>query len=231
MATEKTEVKFLVHPDLKKYAAEKKPSSKKDVIEVFGVIGEEVDERFVAWRLREAEGRDVEVHISSPGGYSDVGVAIYGLLKNYDGKKHVKIFGIAASAASVIAMSGDTIEMSEGSQIMIHKSWGLVVGDSDAMLDAADLLDRTDVSMQKIYADRTGQSEEKVKELMSATTYMSTDEAIDLGFATGEVSKKETEKKEVLAQSEKVCVKNSLDSTQRRYIVERLTAIEQKIGG
>lgn len=231
MATEKTEVKFLIHPDLKKYAAEKKPSAKKDVIEVFGVIGEDVDERFVSWRLREAEGRDVEVHISSPGGSSDIGVAIYGLLKNYEGKKHVKVFGMAASASSVIAMAGDTIEMSEGSQMMIHQSWGLVVGCSDDMLEAADLLDRTDKEMQKIYTSRTGLEPEKVREMMSATTYMSVEEAVALGFATGEVSKKETKKEEVLAQSEKVSVKNSLDSAQTKYIIERLTAIEQKLGG
>lgn len=166
-----------------------------NTISIYGVIGEDfwTGEGFTAKRmagiLRSIGKHDVTVNINSPGGDMFEGLAIYNLLREHSAAVTVKVMGIAASAASVIAMAGDKVLMGTGSMLMIHNAWGLVVGNRHDFADAADVFKTFDGSMAAIYADRTGKSVDDVLAMLdgptraSDGTYMTAAEAIDLGFA------------------------------------------------
>lgn len=102
-------------------------------ISVFDVIGQDywgegVTAKRIAGALRAMNGADVTVNINSPGGDMFEGLAIYNLLREYQGKVTVKVLGIAASAASVIAMAGDDIQIGRGAFLMIHNCWVVAMG-------------------------------------------------------------------------------------------------------
>lgn len=126
---------------------------------------------------------DIVVRINSPGGNVWDGVSIFNLLKNHEAQVHVEIDGLAASAASCIAMAGDLITMNEGSMMMIHNPWMLAMGDAGDMRKAADMLDKITSEFAGIYERRTGQSHDEVLQLMDAETWFTADEAISAGFA------------------------------------------------
>jgi ATP-dependent Clp protease protease subunit len=126
---------------------------------------------------------ELRVYINSPGGDVFDGVAIYNAIKRHPGKKTVCIDGIAASAASMIAMAGDDINIANNGMMMIHQAWGYALGNADDMRETADLLDKiTNTSVLESYA-RTGLDREKLSALMKAETWMTADEAIEHGFA------------------------------------------------
>lgn len=145
--------------------------------------GDEVTPEAFRDELRQMKG-DLTVHINSPGGDVFAGVAIYNALKDYSkGKVVVKVDGLAASIASVVAMAGDEIIMSPGSMMMIHNPWSVGVGSSDELRKAADTLDQIKDSILPIYTERSGMSEDEVKDLMDAETWMTAEKAVELGFA------------------------------------------------
>lgn len=160
-------------------------------ISVFDVIGEDpwtmegVTAKRIAGALRGLGSGPVTVKVNSPGGDMFEGLAIYNLLREHDGEVTVRVMGLAASAASIIAMAGDRIEMGLGSFLMIHNSWGVVVGNQNAMREAADTFAEFDAAMAAIYADRTGMDEDEVAKLMDAETFIRADNALALGFADG----------------------------------------------
>lgn len=133
---------------------------------------------------------DVTVRINSPGGDVSAGVAIYNYLNDHDGTVTVKVDGIAASIASLISMAGDKIIMLPGSMMMVHNPWTIAAGNSDDMAQVVEMLEKTGESMVPIYAARTGLSEERVKELLKAETWMTAQDAVDLGFADEAVEAK-----------------------------------------
>lgn len=133
--------------------------------------------------LRSISNKDVVVRLNSPGGDVFEGVAIYNELIKHNGKVTVEIMGIAASAASFIAMAGDQIEIGVGAKIMIHNSWGVVIGDRRDMVSAANLLGQIDDAMIDIYAARTGLSGTELRDMMDAETFLSHDQAIEKKFA------------------------------------------------
>lgn len=126
----------------------------------------------------------VTVEINSPGGDVFAGLAIYNGLRNSGKKINVKVMGLAASAASLIAMAGDTIEMPENSFMMIHNPWGFAAGDANEMRATADVLDKIGTGLVSTYAKRTGKSEDEITALLNAETWMTAQEAVDAGFAT-----------------------------------------------
>lgn len=155
--------------------------------------GDEVTPEAFRTELRQMKG-DLTVHINSPGGDVFAGVTIYNALKDYHkGKVTVKVDGLAASIASVVAMAGDEIIMSPGSMMMIHNPWSIGAGSSEELRKAADTLDRIKESILPIYTDRTGLTEEEVQDLMDAETWMSAEKAVELGFA--DVVQKATKEK------------------------------------
>lgn len=127
---------------------------------------------------------DVVVDINSGGGDVYAGSQIYTALRAYSkGKVTVNITGLAASAASVIAMAGDQVNMSPTSQLMIHKAWSVQQGNADTMKHEGDVLDSVDQSIVNAYIDKTGMKKDDLLKLMSDETWMSAQEAVNKGFA------------------------------------------------
>lgn len=158
------------------------------LIEIYGDIGESffgegITTQQVADALKTPHS-SITVRLNSPGGDAFVGVAIYNLLKSAGVPVRCIVDGLAASAASVIAMAGDVIEMGTGTMLMIHPAMMLAYGSSVDMRSAAELLEKASGAMSEIYAARSGQDRAKVLDLMYAETWMNPQEAIELGFAT-----------------------------------------------
>ena len=118
--------------------------------------GEGVTTKRIAAALRSVNGADVTVNINSPGGDMFEGLAIYNLLRDYSGKVTVKVLGLAASAASIIAMAGDEIRIASAGFLNIHNCWVVALGNRQDLLDVASRLEPFDQAMVEIYATRTG---------------------------------------------------------------------------
>lgn len=158
-------------------------------ISIYDVIGADVwtGAGFTAKRaaaaLRSIGAKDVTVRINSPGGDMFEGLAIYNLLREHPAKVTVEVVGIAASAASVIAMAADDIRMGLGAFIMVHNAWGAVIGNRHDFRGAADIFDGFDAAMADIYEARTGMKRAEIAALMDAETYMGAKDAVAKGFA------------------------------------------------
>jgi lactococcus lactis bacteriophage major capsid protein len=144
--------------------------------------GDEVTPDLFREELKQHAG-NLTVVINSPGGDVFAGLAIYNALVNHNGNVTVRVDGLAASIASVIAMAGDKIIMSPGSMIMIHRPSVYAAGTVDDMEKAKDVLMKIEEGITPIYAKRTGLSDEKIAELLEAETWMLADKAVELGFA------------------------------------------------
>jgi ATP-dependent protease ClpP protease subunit len=160
-----------------------------NVVTMFDVIGEDwwtgggVTAKKVAAQLRAIGSRPVEVQINSPGGDMFEGLAIYNVLREHPQPVTVKVMGMAASAASIIAMAGDTLEIGAASFLMIHKCWVTAQGNEDDMREVADFLAPFDRAMSEVYAQRSGKTAAECLAWMKAETYMSGADAIERGFA------------------------------------------------
>lgn len=128
---------------------------------------------------------DITLWINSPGGDCIAAAQIYNMLSEYPGRVTVKIDGIAASAASVIAMAGNDVQMSPVSMMMIHNPATIAWGDHTEMKKAMELLDAVKESIINAYVLKTGQSRAKLSHLMDAETWMDANKAVELGFADG----------------------------------------------
>ena len=133
--------------------------------------------------LRDLKGADITVRINSPGGSALDGVAIYNALSRYPGKVTVEVDGIAASAASIIAMAGSEIRVSQGAMIMIHEAWAYTQGPAEDHLSTAALLTKLNAEVAGIYAARSGKTADECLAIMAAETWMGASEAVALGFA------------------------------------------------
>lgn len=134
--------------------------------------------------LKSVQGDTVDIEINSPGGDVFAGLAIYNGLRHSGKTINVKVLGLAASAASLIAMAGDSIEMPENAFLMIHNPWSFAMGDANEMRATADVLDKIGTGLVATYSKRTGKSEDEIKSLLDAETWMTAQEAFDAGFAT-----------------------------------------------
>ena len=126
---------------------------------------------------------DITVWINSPGGDCVAAAQIYNMLMNYKGNVTIKIDGIAASAASVIAMAGTKVIMSPVSMMMIHNPATAAFGDSADMQKAIAMLDEVKESIINAYEIKTGLSRAKLSHLMDAETWMDANSAVEMGFA------------------------------------------------
>jgi ATP-dependent protease ClpP protease subunit len=144
--------------------------------------------------LRNIGDRDIQVNINSPGGDFFEGVAMYSLLRDHKAKVTVRVLGLAASAASVIAMAADDLQISEAGFIMIHNAWAVAVGNRHDFREAADLLEPFDEAMVGLYAARTGKPKTTVQTWMDKETWFSADRALSEGMADRKMP--EPEKKE-----------------------------------
>lgn len=165
------------------------------VIDIYGAIGEQWDwdgdeyamvgttSQQINEFLRRMGAGPVTVNINSPGGDMFEGLAIYNLLREHPGEVTVNVVGNAASAASIIAMAGDVIQMGTASFLMIHNTWMLVAGNRNDFIEMAKMMLPFDKAMAGIYAARTGLSEDEVLVLMDAETWLSAADAVARGFA------------------------------------------------
>ena len=160
-----------------------------NTISIYDVIGEDwwtgggFTSARMAAALRNIGKQDVVVNINSPGGDMFEGIAIYNLLREHPAKVTVNVMGLAASAASIIAMAGDQINMGLGTFLMIHNAWGVVIGNRHDMRDAADLFDGFDAALADIYEARTGMKRAEIERLMDLETFMGPSDAVSKGFA------------------------------------------------
>ena len=139
---------------------------------------------------------DVTVWINSPGGDCVAAAQIYNMLKDYKGNVTVKIDGIAASAASVIAMAGSKVLMSPVSMLMIHNPMTMAIGNVDEMQKAIEMLDSVKDSIINAYELKTGMSRAKISHLMDSETWMDAYKAVELGFADDILFRNADEKKD-----------------------------------
>lgn len=157
----------------------------------------------------------IDLHICSVGGSVTDGLAIYHTLKNHKAKIVVHIDGIAASIASVIMMAGDEIRIPPSGLIMVHDPATLLMaGNAESLRREADTLDLVAANMTRIYAARTGQTEDKIRELMQAETWLSGEEAVALGFA------------DTLAEESKIAAHASTEAAQRRVHAELVASAQ-----
>jgi ATP-dependent Clp protease protease subunit len=137
------------------------------------------------FRRELAKCRDVTVWINSPGGDVFAGAEIYTALREHRGKVTVKVMGIAASAASVIAMAGDEVLMSPVAYMMIHDPWTFAMGNAREMEHWADVLRELGEGLITAYVEKSGKSRDEIVELLATETYMSAQTCVDEGFADG----------------------------------------------
>ncbi len=174
--------------DFKKFEV-KAAADGNSTISIFDYIGDDgmgggVPTKRIAAALRQLQGKPVTVEINSPGGNYFEGVAIYNLLRRHDAAVDVQILGIAASAASVIAMAGDTIAIAANAEIMIHEARGLFLGTKSEMKEAVETLAHIDDAMCEVYAARSGRPAEEFAAMIAGQDrYFRGQEAIDAGLA------------------------------------------------
>lgn len=152
---------------------------------IFGVIGDEFDglaASDVVEEIRRLEGDAVTVLLNSPGGLVTEGLSIFQELATHPAHVTVEISGVAASMGSAIAMAGDTIRMGRQARMMVHDPRTFAAGTAEDLRSAAEMLESLGTSLADIYASRTGLSRERVEAMMAEETWMSAEEAEELGF-------------------------------------------------
>ena len=182
-----------------------------------------------------ADSGDITVWINSPGGDCVEAAQIYNMLMDYKGDVTVKIDGIAASAASVIAMAGTKVLVSPVSMLMIHNPMTAAFGNSEEMKKAIEMLSSVKDSIINAYEIKTGLSRAKLSHLMDAETWMDANKAVELGFAD-EIMQRSTETENTAAPTvsmlySKANVVNSLmEKIAAKCAIEPKPAVPERTG-
>ena len=158
-------------------------------LRIHGVIGESFNQggmtsREVSDQLKDYTGDVIEVSINSPGGSAADGIAIYNMLRRHPAEVIIHIDGVAASAASVIAMAGDIIEMSDSAMIMIHDPMVQCSGNAREMRETAKTLDKWAASIATSYRRHFNVSMEEIRDMMARETWLSAEESFELGVVS-----------------------------------------------
>jgi ATP-dependent Clp protease, protease subunit len=194
------------------------------ILDVIGQdwMGEGVTAKRVSAALRSIGKKDVVVNINSPGGDFFEGLAIYNVLREHPAKVTVKVLGIAASAASVIAMAGDEIQIARAGFMMIHNTWVVAMGDRNVLRDIADWLEPFDQAAIDLYTARTGMESKDVAKMLDRETWINGSEAVEKGFADGLLPSDEVTTKANNAAKEKpVAAAHKVDTLLARLNVPR----------
>lgn len=133
--------------------------------------------------LAEVEADEILVKLNSPGGRVYDGITIYNALRDHPAKIHIRVEALAASIAAVIAMAGDTVTMNRLSEMMIHKAWGVVIGNADELGEVIEQLDRQDRKQAVAFKARAGGSINGWLALMGEETWYTGHEAVAAGLA------------------------------------------------
>lgn len=165
----------------------------------FGIVAEDFIRDLMA-----IEAKTIMLHINSPGGDVFDARAIHTAIKQHPAEVTAQIDGIAASAATYIALAADTVTMAEGAFFMIHNAWTLAFGDKNDMIDMADLLEKIDQTINKDYQNKTGIGADEITEFMDAESWFTADEALEHGFIDEIFTGDEVDNKYNLAAYENV---------------------------
>ncbi|MGO0617981.1 head maturation protease, ClpP-related [Leclercia adecarboxylata] len=202
-------------------------------ISIFDVIGadywgEGVTASRIAGALRSLNGADVTVNINSPGGDMFEGLAIYNLLREYDGKVTVKVLGLAASAASIIAMAGDDVQIGRGAFLMIHNCWVYAMGNRHDLAQIAADMEPFDKAMSDIYQARSGLDAATVEKMMDGETYIGGSDAVAKGFADSllsadEIADDDDSPAAALRKLDALLAKTDTPRSERRKLLKALS--------
>lgn len=202
-------------------------------ISIFDVIGadywgEGVTASRIAGALRSLNGADVTVNINSPGGDMFEGLAIYNLLREYEGRVTVKVLGLAASAASVIAMAGDDVQIGRGAFLMIHNCWVYAMGNRHDLAQIAADMAPFDNAMSDIYQARSGLDATTVNRMMDGETYIGGSEAVEKGFADSllsadEIADDDDSPAAALRKLDALLAKTDTPRSERRKLLKALS--------
>ena len=180
--------------------------------------------------LRSLDGADVVVNINSPGGDVFEGLAIYNLFREYKGHVTVRVLGVAASAASFIAMAADEIQIARAGFFMIHNAWTGVWGNRNDLRETADFLEQIDDTIADIYHVRSGLSMDELKADMDKERWINGRDAIDSGFADAflpsdvvvEDTKNFTKEKVAAHKADILLAKAGMSRSSRRELIQDL---------
>ena len=171
---------------------ELKKSDKKAELYLYGDIIEDdyvwdkekqyISSKKVKEQLDNLDGEDLLIHINSFGGMTFEGVSIFNLLMDYPGNVDVQIDGIAASAASIVAMAGKTIKGRSNTMLMIHKGWTWARGNADELRKVANMLEKIDAAADETYMKKFNGTKEELIALIGNETYLTAEEALEKGF-------------------------------------------------
>lgn len=158
------------------------------ILRIDGVIAKEpwIDDKITPKQFKSelmSSSGDITLWINSPGGDVFAASQIYNMLMDYKGNVTVKIDGLAASAASVIAMSGSKILMSPVSQIMVHNPMTIAIGNAEEMSKAINMLSEIKESIINAYELKTNLPRDEISKMMDLETWMNARKAVELGFA------------------------------------------------
>ena len=178
-------------------------------------FGDEVTPGIFRDELMKGEG-NITVWINSPGGDVFAAAQIYNMLMDYKGNVTVRIDGLAASAASMIAMAGTTVEMSPVGMLMVHNPSTAVIGNTKEMQAAIQMLDEVKESILNAYELKTGQPRQSLSDLMDAESWMNAKKAVELGFAdkilfANEDEEKQSEGVEAMLFSQRAVTNSLID--------------------
>lgn len=180
--------------------AEEEKDRDERTIGIYDVIGEDFwsGGGFTAKRmsaaLRALGKGPVTVAINSPGGDMFEGIAMYSMLREHAGDVTIKVMGLAASAASVIAMAGDEVKIARPAFLMIHNCWLMAIGNRHDLRDIADQIEPFDAAMADVYAARTGDDPKQMAKLMDRETWIGGSAAVDQKFADALLDSEEVKK-------------------------------------
>jgi ATP-dependent Clp protease protease subunit len=206
-------------------------------INIYDVIGENpwdgsgVTVKLVSSILRRNKGKAITVNINSPGGDFFEGIAIYNALAGHDGEVNVRVIGLAASAASIIAMAGDNVAIGESAFLMIHNAWTIALGDKNDMADVSEMLSKFDESMVSLYCKHCGKDEDEVRAMMNRETWLVGKDAVEEGFAdnyldSDELGVEEDPKNSYSASIKKVdlaLARQGMPRTERRKLLKDIS--------
>jgi ATP-dependent protease ClpP protease subunit len=190
---------------------------------------EGVTAKRIGERLRSFGGEDITINMNSPGGDMFEGLAIYNMLREYKGKVTVKVLGLSASAASIVAMAADEIQIARAGFFMIHNSWTVAMGNRHEFRELADTLEPFDAAMADIYSARTGEDAEAMKTLMDGETWINGSSAVDQGFADSMLTSDEVDQggsaSANLAAAKKldlILAKQGMPRSERRALIQEI---------
>jgi ATP-dependent Clp protease protease subunit len=191
----------------------------------------------IAGVLRNVGERDVNVLINSPGGDLFEGMAIYNLLREHSGKVTVKVLGLAASAASIIAMAGDEIQIARAGFLMVHNTWVVVMGNRNDLQEVSEQLEPFDIAMAEIYAARTGLDTKQIMKKMDAETWINGSAAVDEGWADELLPADQVKKSAAIAERpaayalDVALAKTGMPRSERRALLQEYRASKPSAAG